>query len=388
MGQNANIGQQAAVTVFGNPESFIKLITNHGVLSKIKQAMICPCAADNSGSADFFCKICKGDGYVYRPQRRFLVTDENSRSCGDKIYPFRTPILGVEKVQVVGAESQCGIRDIEVDSFTDTEIILTEEVSDIFKKRVTYYFDGWTYVESDKLTVDADNGLMYTNQNVFDAGYQSSNPLNAYADITRIIKIWNIDTEQEITNYTFDGRTIQTSETIEPDKMYAEYYYADLTQIIAGDIANKNDSEDWTHGLQSGQVKMSLYPFWDVTIGDIIILTGSTLWRNESLTHRGDLDRLFEIEIFELNDVILGSDGTVYNIGVDYILQGRNIKWISDNKPNLDTTISIRYGYKPSYIIFEDNPEPNNLENKAYPKTVLAKSWTKTDKKDITDLIN
>jgi hypothetical protein len=161
MGTNTNIGQESAVTVFGNPESFKKLINNHGQLCKIKQALACPCIAGNHGSADYTCDVCGGKGYLYTYQRRFTVVDENSRTCDKIITPFWNPILSVEKVQNVTAEIQGGITDLVVDTFDETTITLTEDANNYEEKRVTYTFDGWTYVESEKLRVDAVNKLMY-----------------------------------------------------------------------------------------------------------------------------------------------------------------------------------------------------------------------------------
>jgi len=387
MGVNTNIGQEQAVTVFGNPESFKKLIKNHGQLCKIKQALTCPCVGKNNGSPDMYCNLCKGDGYVYTYQRHFLVVDENSPSCQNKIYPFWQPLISVSKVQNVTSEIQGGITEIEVSSFTDEEITVAERLVEYEKKRVTYTFDGWTYVESEKLTVDAANGIMYVSGNVFDAGYQSSNPLNAYADIAQIVKIWNIDTGVEVTTYTFEGNAIYTDETIVADKMYIEYYYSDLTQVISTDIATKNNSESWTHELASGETRLAFYPFWDLTRGDIIVVAATVLWKNENFTHTATLDKLWEIEIFQLNNVILDEDGNKYYLDTDYILYGRYIKWIGST-PTENKICSVRYGFKPAFIIFEDNPQPNNLENKAYPKIVMAKSWSKISKEDIARLIH
>lgn len=386
MAQNTNIGQQTALTVYGNPESFKKLIANHGQLCKIKQALVCPCVGGNHGSPDMDCNICSGKGYVYTYQRRFFVADENSRVCNKTITPFWKPILSVEKVQNVTSEIQGGISELEVESFDESTITLVNATTNE-KKRVTYYFDGWTYVESEKLRVDEINKIMYADGTIFNSGYQSSNPLSAYADIAKVIKIWNIETGVEINNFSVHGNTISTTETIVSDKMYIEYYYSDLTQVITTDINNRENNEIWTHDLESGECKMAFYPYWELTKGDIIVLSATTLYKNEQLEHRKDLDRLWEIEVFALNDKIFDSDGNIYYLDTDYILQGNNIKWIG-SKPKIGKIISIRYGYKPSYIIFEDNPQPNNLENKQYPVIVLAKSWSKINKEDVARLIN
>lgn len=387
MGTNTNIGQQQSVTVFGNPESFNKLIKNHGQLSKVKQGLVCPCAADNHGSQSYHCDICSGKGYIYTYQQRFLITDENSRSCKKEVFPYWQPIVGVEKVETVTSPVQCGITEQTVVSFDDTKIILENEILPYIQKRVSYYFDGRTLIEGDILEVDANNSVMYAPGTVFDTGYQSSNPLNAYADIAEIVRLYNFVTNEDITEFTFNGNMIETDETIVAGQMKADYYYSDLTQIITGDIKRKDNLETWTNELASGDCRMAIYPFWEIAKGDIIVLASTVLYKQETLTHISELDELWEIEVFDLNNVIIDGAGNKYFINQDYILQGSNIKWI-ENEPEKNSTISVRYGYKPAYIIFEDNPEPNNLENKQYPKIVFAKSWSKMKKDDVTKLIS
>lgn len=386
MGTNNNIGQKNSLTVYGNPDSFYKLIENHGQLCKIKKALFCPCVAKNHGSIDFNCEICNGDGFIYTYQRRFLVTDENSKSCGNKLLPYWSPILSVKKAQVMAGAAQCGIRDLSVLSFTESEIIVDEELIEVQKKRVTYQFDGWTYVAEEQLEVDSVNKIMYANGTIYNAGYQSSNPLEAFSDIAQIVRVWNKRTGEELTNWKVEGKTITTTSLIEENNMYAEYYYADLTKVINSDINTKKLNESWTHELTSGETRMTLFPYWDVSGMDLIVLPATVLYKNETFTHLKDLDRLHEIEIFNLDDIILDDSGKTYAIDTDYILQGRHVKW-TRSQPKKNAVCSVRYGYKPSFIIFEDNPQPNNLENKFYPKTVLVKSWSKTSKDDIKKLM-
>lgn len=388
MGQNNNIGQQTSLAVYGNPESFKKHISNHGQLCKIKQALVCTCISTNKGSPDTYCEICNGDGYVYTYQRRFLVVDENSNVCDRTITPFWNPILSVKKVQNVTSEVQGGITDLAVEIFDSTTITLTEAINSYEKKRVTYTFDGWTYVEKEKLRVDIDNGLLYADGTIYDAGQQSSNPLNAYADIADVVRVWNEETGQEINNFKVEGNVISTNETLDADNMYAEYYYADLTQVITSDIVNRDNNETFTHDLKSGECKMAFFPFWELSKGDLIIISATVLNKTQNVKHvSGNYTKLSEIEIFELNDKIFDEDGTIYNIDTDYILQGRFIRWIG-NKPNDGKVISVRYGFKPAYVVFEDNPQPNNLENKQYPVSILAKSWSKISKDDVARLID
>lgn len=388
MGTNTNTGQSNAVTVYGNPESFKKLIANHGQLCKVKQALVCPCVGANNGSPDFNCSICSGDGYVYTNQRRFMVTDENSRVCGKTITPFWNPILDVIKVENVTSDSQGGITELEVSSFNSTTVTLTNEPVAYEKKRVTYVFDGWTYVESELLSVDVTNSTMYASGVNYTSNYRSSNPLGAKSDIAQVERIWNSDTGTEISNYTISGNSISTDETIEAGRMYMEYYTADLTEVITTELNNTEQNEPYSHDIKSGECKMAFYPYWELSKGDLVVLVSTVLYKNEQLTHRSDADRLHEIEIFSLNDKIFDQDGNIYYLDTDYILQGRFIKWITSNKPTIGKIISVRYGYKPSYVVFDNNPMPNNLENKQYPVTVLAKSWSKIKENDIVRLLN
>jgi len=386
VGTNTNTGQETSITVYGNPESFKKLITSHGQRCKIKQAIVCPCVAANHGSADYNCEICGGDGYIYTYQRRFLVTDEDSRSAGKIIYPYWLPLLSVVKVENLTSEAQGGIVELGVASFTDSEITLTQPVITYEKKRVTYYFDGWTHIAKEKLRVDLPNKIMYADGTIAAANYPSGNPLRSYADIAQVVRIWNDVTEKEITDYKVTGNEITTTQPIDADNMYIEYYYSDLTQVILTDIANKQLNEVFVHDIESGECKMAFYPFWELSKGDLIVLTAMTLQRNETLPHQKDMDKLHEIEIFSLNDKILDQDGNIYSLDTDYILQGRCVKWIG-NKPAVGKIFSVRYGYKPSYIVFEDNPQGNSAENKMYPIIVLARSWSKTNAKDVAKLL-
>jgi hypothetical protein len=170
--------------------------------------------------------------------------------------------------------------------------------------------------------------------------------------------------------------------------MRADYYYSDLTQIITADLKTKDDFEKWTNDLESGNIRLAVYPWYNLAKGDIIVIAADAQFKTELLTHRGDIDQLWQIEVFELNDVCIDEDGNLYYREEDYILIGnRYISWISDKKPKDGKTISIKYGYKPVFICMEDNPEKNSLENRRYPTIIYAKSWSKINKEDITKLL-
>jgi hypothetical protein len=321
-----------------------------------------------------------------------MISDENSKSnqAVTELYPFYQPVLEVAKVERMQSSVQGGIVQMPVTGFNDTTIFVTNSigVKDYEQKRVTYFFDGWTKVEGDLLTVDAVHGYMWPTKTLYDAQYLSSNPLHAEADIAEVIRIYNYITGAEITNYTMIGNTIQTSEVIVPGQMKADYYYSDLTQIITAELKTKDDLEKWTNDLESGTIRMALHPWYNIGKGDIIVIAADTQTKTEMLPHKGELDMLWQIEVFELNDVIFDADGKKYYREEDYTLVGnRFIKWLSDNQPKVGKTMSVKFGYKPAFICFSDNPEPNNLENKRFPKVIYAKSWTKTSASDVAKLM-
>jgi hypothetical protein len=391
MGQNSNTGQNSLV-VYGDPTSFQRLISSHGQLCKMKQALFCPCTVKNHGSPDMYCLLCHGNGFVYTYQRRFMIADEQNSKCNreaTEIYPIYTPILEVTKVERVTSQIQGGIETMPVKTFNDTTIFVENKINAKYydSKRVTYFFDGWTKVEEDILTVDEKHGLMWPTKTYYDAAYQSSNPLRAESDIAQLNKIWNSETGEELTDYTRIGNTIKTKRKITVGRMKASYYYADLTQIITADLKTADDLETWTNDIESGTIRMAMFPWYNIAKGDIVVIAADAQFKDELFTHRGDLDQLWQIEVFELNDICLDEDGNTYYRDEDYILIGnRYILWISENKPKDNKVVSIKYGYKPSFICFKDNPEPNNLENRRYPKIIYAKSWTKTNKDDIAKL--
>ena len=117
MGKNTNTGADASLTVYGNPESFRRVIKNHGQIAKIKQVLVCPCVSGNSGSADYLCELCNGKGFIYTYQRRFLVADEVVRSCGKSIFPFWNPVIDVVGVQNLVSDVQGGITNLTIESF-------------------------------------------------------------------------------------------------------------------------------------------------------------------------------------------------------------------------------------------------------------------------------
>lgn len=396
MGQNRNTGADNTNIVYGNPESFRQIIKNHGQLCKIRQMLPCPCVGSNHNAPSDDCELCHGDGMIYTHQRRFLIADEDSL-CNRKateIYPYYYPILEVTKVERLTSEKQGGISEMAVKSFDEKTIYVENDKNDVKEyeqKRVTYFFDGWTKVENETLKTDATNGLMWTTGTFYDAKYQSSNPLKAEADITDIIQIKNTKTGYVFakSDYKMMGNLIKTTAQIDDGYMKMDYYFSDLTQVITADLKTKDVLEKWTNDLSSGDIRCAVFPWWNISKGDLIVIAADAQYKNQLFTHTSDYDKMKEVEVFELNDVMIDENGNKYYREVDYTLVGfRFIHWISKNQPKKGAIMSIKYGFKPTFICFEDNPEPNNLENRRYPKIIYVKEFTKTSKDEINRLMN
>lgn len=162
------------------------------------------------------------------------------------------------------------------------------------------------------------------------------------------------------------------------------YEYCPPTKVLVADIEQRNDkTEKWSEGMYEGDCKMSLEPWYQISEGDIITLLSVILYKNELITHTETSagDSLFEFDISSLHTEIIDEDGNKYELYNDYVLSDRKILWTeTGSKPAAGKKYSVRYGYHPTYVVFKDNAQPNALENKMYPVTVLMKPWSKIKK--------
>ena len=400
MGIDRHVGRGSPTFVVeGNPDSFIRLIKQHGVLSRVCRARKCPCVTV-SGSPNIYCKLCKGDGFVYDFQRKFLQADEDSDVKSDRslVLPFRVPILEPLSVEKLLPPEQGGIVDYNIDSFDAFGIKISAPSGKTLphhfnKMRVSYFFDRYSYVNEERVIVNSTLRTLTTVKTLFDDEHRTSNFQNAHGDITIINKIVSASTGFEYKDYSFRKNVIilRESDPIpQENDILVDYFFAPATKILPSDLNNQErKGEKWESALQQGAVKIGLEPWYELSQGDLITFLVPELFREEIIVHSShSMDNIFEFDVSRVHDEIFDEDGRKYRINIDYILQPyRNIVWIG-SQPNPGKKISIRYGYHPTYIIFEDNPQPNALENKQYPVTVLGKSWSKIDKDGVAKLRN
>lgn len=389
-----------------NPEKFISLIKNHGVLSRVMQARTCPCIKD-SGSPSMYCTLCRGDGIIYSFQRKLLQEDEDSERSWDgaTVNPFRVPIIQPLKVETMREPERGGIEQYIIDSFNDTEIAISVNQTlyqspalpkHFEKMRVSYYFDRYNHVEDEIATVDAATSTLTMPGTRWDDGHRTGNVKNVSGDITIVERVHSIANDHDYTNFWFRKNQIYVTVGVgEPplvqDDIIVSYYYCPCTLTLPAELLTRLDkSLNFAADLTSGTVRIAFEPWYEIGQGDIITFLSATLYTNELLRHNEDLDKLREFDINTIVDDIVDEDGVYYRQGVDFQLKNfRDIHWLAGgNQPDSQKRISVRYGYRPTFIVFEENPQPSSLENKQYPPLVTAKLWSKTLNKDIQQMAN
>jgi len=378
-----------------DPDTFERLIANHGILARILQSRKCPCAGKTGGYPNMYCKLCKGDGYIYTFQRRMLQTDENSPVLDNSqvVHPYRVPLLEPLKVERVLSPDQGGIINVPIAGFDDRQIYLDGTNKEILplhyeRRRVSYYFDRFNYVKKDTVKVSPINpNLLYVTQTLFDDQYRTGNPMQASGDVTVVKRVF------DQTGYEWSVKSFQKQEIeLEPGQkvpvqgqVFAEYYYAPAEKVLATDMDSTDENEKWTTNITSGQTRIALQARWEIGQGDLITFLVPEIFKDEVLGHSGAaFDQLMEFDVSRVTADILAEDGQTYVQGEDFIFRPfHRIQWIGSRQPQADQTIAVRYAYRPTYILFMDNPAPNTLDNKQFPKVFMAKWYTRLLQKDL-----
>lgn len=394
--KNVHLGQQAPVfTIEGNPDNFADLITTHGVLSRIMRSRECPCTT-KTGSPNMYCNICHGDGMIYDFQREMLKIDEKSDICNGKICTFFQPIMAVKRVERLLPDEQGGITEYDVVEFTDSEIIIAvkEGQSGCLPKsyenvRVSYIYDRYNYVDKEQVTVDAERKILTTDQTRFNGMHKHGNIWNIHGDIAEIKTIFDVEKNYYYQDFYFRKNCIflgngepRPSNTIE-----VSYYYVAPAFVLPSDMNVRYEKgEKFTSQLPSGQCRIAFDASWELGDGDLITMLSTTYYKSEIRVHNTGYDRLFEFDVYNVNEKIFDEDGKVYFNNVDFILTGlRDIRWIG-SQPAAGKKISIRYGFHPTYKIYIDEVMPNTLENKQFPIIVTAHIWGKATSKDFEQI--
>jgi hypothetical protein len=399
LAQNVHPGQRERGTFAfsGTPQKFIALVRNHGMLCRVLQSRKCPCAT-LAGSPDLFCKQCKGDGYVYDYQRKLLQADElTSEVKGDRstVFVSWVPILEPISVERLIAPEQGGNKRYKIEGFSPNTIHISGSPLPLHwnQLRTSYYFDRFEYIKGDQVEVDVGTRTLTSVLTRYDGKIVYGNVDEVHGDLTIIERIYNRVTGYEYTNYEFTRNKIYIGSgqaELVPGEIEVDYYYAPPTPVLPADLDTRNDKESWTSIITSGDIRMSLEPWYELVEGDLITFLSSEFQKHQIIQHNGVLgeDKINEFDVSRLDDIIIDETGRKYFKGKDYYLRDfRKIIWIGD-KPADGNNFSVKFLYRPTFTIFLDNPVPNNMENKKYPKTINGKYFNMMKTRDVEKISN
>lgn len=391
MATDRHMGRQSpAFPIEGRPDTFIGLIQRHGVLARIVRSRKCPCVMPN-GSPDMFCTLCHGDGLIYDFQRRLFQADEDSDISADGrvVYPFRIPVMEPLTVDRLLPEEQGGITRYAIEGFTPTSITISGDPAPLpyEKMRVSYIFDRWERLNDERPVVDAATKTLEVLGTKYDDGYRSSNFQGVHGDIAHVIRVYDEERGHEFRSFTYTKNYIYLGDdepAPTPGKVVADLYYVPVAKVIPNDVESRQGKEEkWTSDIPQGNCRIAIEPWFEVGEGDLITFLTPTIYRSEILTHSATgIDKLFEFDISQVDECIFDARGTRYYRGKDFHLRNfRDLSW-TGSQPPPGEKIVVRYGYHPTYVVFIDNPQPNNLENKQFPQFINAKLWAKTRHQD------
>ena len=393
MATDRHLGRdRPAFKVEGDPDKFIELLKRHGMLARLLRARRCACIS-LTGSPRMACTACGGEGEIYDYQRKLLQSDEDSDVRGDRnvVRPFRVPILEPISVERLLPEEQGGIKKYGITSFDSNNIFIEGSPLPFHfhKMRVSYYFDRYDRVLSDPVEVNINTKVLTTTLTLFDGQHTIGNVDAAHGDLTLVTRVYDSQLDHTFTDFTFRKNQIilATGEPVPtPGFVEVDYFFAPPAPVLPSDIETMREKATWTHVLESGTVRMSMEPWYELSEGDLVTFLTSDFYRDEVIEHNSTgIDNLAEFDIFRVEDEIYDEDGGRFRKGIDFDLRPfRSLVWLATGtQPNAGKRISVRYGYRPTFRIWRDNPTPNNLENKKYPKTFMGKRYMRARDKDV-----
>jgi hypothetical protein len=369
-------------------EELYRFIDTHGLYARILQARRCPCAGKN-GSPDMHCSLCQGDGFFTVYQKRLLQLDEDITGQGDAtdpsiVYPFFQPIAKPVRVERVLSPEQGGTISYKIQNWTTTSIKISGNAQDgsdlpraFDRIRVSYYLDRLQSVTGDLLTVSG--SILTAPGCVVGSNVYEATSADIAGDIAELTDLYYVDSSgagHTLTAQSISGNRIYLQSPY-PDLTgalcYASYLFAQPEKVIVGELSIREEKEKQWTTIPQGTVKLGLMPWWDLAQGDLVTLLGPEYVRDEVLTKsRESYDRLHEFDVTRVESDIVSENGDEYKLDVDFTVMPRRIlKWIG-RQPAPGSLFTVRYLYRPTYAIFNDNPIPAYMQNKRFPKTVTA----------------
>jgi hypothetical protein len=379
-----------------NPQRFAQLINNQGTFARIMRSKTCPCVGANKGTPDLYCQLCFGEGLLYDYQREITITDDRCvvlENYSNKAYVYYVPMLKPIKFQLLSGKSQFGIVDLKILDFDSNSITVEGELRDEDRIRGSYIVDRYEFVENDITDVIPNTNILTVSKLTANDSYNTSNSIKAKGDITKIVKVY----ETENTNNVYEVKTfyknfielVQPPTNLQPGFLSVDYYFAPVVKVLHRDLESSNEKDKIGQDLPMGTVFFSIDGYWEIAEGDLITLSITEYFKNQVIARsETGIDSLWEFDVTRVVDDIISASGQIYKKDIDFHLQNyRNIVW-HENSPNIGEAYTVRYAYNPTYIIFRQQPSPNALQNKVFPKGFYAHIFSKFNRVSYQNIKN
>jgi len=403
MGRDLHPNRQSIV-VNARPEDFITLLESKGVYARIMQRRLCPHDNDSTRKRRL-CPVCNGDGWAFEFQRKLLQTDEEPPPDGDPtlIFPYRIPVLEVVSVysepgmghnyhksyQSTGEYTRDGYIKHEITEFGPEHIRIDPPAEHWRRKKVSYYFDRFIEIQDECVDVDETTWILKTTN----TREHLVTHMEIHGDIAIIDRLYNNVTgyEYKKDEYTFVKNEIYIS-TKAPapvaGQIFCSYRYVPPDKVAIDIPKVQQPQEDFMTVMESGDLTATVFPWINLTQGDIITLLPSHTEKEDVITRSTYADdELPEFDVVKILSDIYWSDdfGNRQRAvpGKDFMLYRYNrIRWFGQNAPPPGTMYSVRYQHRITFQVFKEQPDINFGENKVFPTQAPLKLFNKRGMKD------
>lgn len=358
------LGKNSPIVLTLTRENYEALIARHGQHVRVVNSCKCNCIL-GSGYPDPNCKVCNGDGIYYRFQKQ------------KNLYSQICRVESIDGDTAVAIIPEWFLSDYTIESvilnnkrLSDLEYAVEEKfiVSSLFRK-----WDNIVISGSVQRDLEFVGSIRYVGNGSFilDLGIQSEIGLISF-DIISVSSLRNETKGIDYTVKSFERNSITVTDlidNIENDEIIAKLSYMPFERFL---IHNQSKNKIVNNFLKAnGGDSTMTFPFeFDVMENDVVTLMFATKLAQSIIPMGRAIPEWFVSEIISICD-----NQNEYVNNLDYELKGRNqIRWISDNKPEIGKNISIKYRFNPSYKVLTNFPhEIRSSENQLLPRMAALK---------------
>ena len=386
-----SIEKQPTFPLQADPAKQNAVLERHGQWVRVLQTRACPCITN--GKEELFCPVCEGLGFLYSFQRNLRIVEEphTLHEKNNRIMTDLYPIRNVEKVTKILNKIQGGNVNYQIAKFDDKYIEITGANLPLKHEKilVTYEYDRWNNVYNEHPIVENPYTL-HVRECKIDTTL-NQNPQEIYGDITEVFRVfnrtknWNYTVEHFFKQTILLDKKIPNTPAIEPgDIIEVDYSYCPTLLITSQSLQSSDNVQQKWFNIAVGDVEASFPYQIQLKKGDLVTFLFAEKPVDEIYSKNGaDIDVLNSFDVSKILEDIIDAEGKVYKDKIDFFLYDYNkIKWIG-NRPAPGVKFSVIYTARPTYVVFDKEPESITSENKQFPKRAQLRLYQKTKKKEM-----